>query len=569
MRSRYRVPIMASSRSGWAPPVYSLALSVLVLGPLLGPGYLLLRDAVSTPRSYFTESALGIGDAAARAVPQDALLAAVSTVVDGGIVVKVILLLALSMVGWGAAQLAHTLLPTARTPALLVASTVAIWNPYVAERLLQGHWSLLVGYAALPWTVVAVVTLRRTGRWAWLAVCFAAAGLTPTGAILAVVCGFAACACVVPARRNYALTGAIALAASAPWLVATAMSGSGATGTDPTGVAAFAARAEPGLGTLGSLAGLGGIWNSDAVPATRTSLFALLGTALLLVVIAGGLVPLWRRRRNRVIVALAVLAAVAVVGPALGATGPGIELGEWASAEVPGAGLLRDAQKWVALAMPFYALAAAAGVMWAGARLRTAWLPALAAMLAVVIALPDLGWGVGGQLKPVDYPSGWAAVAETLDGEQGDVAVLPAGMFRIFPYSGDAPVLDPAPRLLPLDVLQTGELLVAGGSVRGEGTRAETVEQVLLTGGSATQLAALGVGWVLLERTTPGEMGDSGRTLQQLEQIFEDDDLALYRVPGDIPDERASALPVLLAHLVWAVLLVGGLGLAIGRRHKP
>ncbi|MGB7363087.1 MAG: hypothetical protein WA931_08635, partial [Rhodococcus sp. (in: high G+C Gram-positive bacteria)] len=58
---------------------WSVALSAAVLGPLLGallPGgdYLLLRDAVSTPRSYLTDSALGLTDSAARAVPQDALV---------------------------------------------------------------------------------------------------------------------------------------------------------------------------------------------------------------------------------------------------------------------------------------------------------------------------------------------------------------------------------------------------------------------------------------------------------------------------------------------------------------
>src|SRR5205823_125746 len=67
------------------PVAWSLALALLVVGPLLGPGYLLLRDAVSTPRSYPTDAALGLGDAAPRAVPQDGLLAAVSTVIDGGI----------------------------------------------------------------------------------------------------------------------------------------------------------------------------------------------------------------------------------------------------------------------------------------------------------------------------------------------------------------------------------------------------------------------------------------------------------------------------------------------------
>ena len=96
------------SRFGWVPALYSLVLSVLILGPMLGPGYLLLRDAVSTPRSYLTDSALGTTDAAARAVPQDALVASLSTVADGGIVVKAIVLLALWLAGWGAAQMVRT-----------------------------------------------------------------------------------------------------------------------------------------------------------------------------------------------------------------------------------------------------------------------------------------------------------------------------------------------------------------------------------------------------------------------------------------------------------------------------
>ena len=37
------------SRFGWVPALYSLVLSVLILGPMLGPGYLLLRDAVTNP----------------------------------------------------------------------------------------------------------------------------------------------------------------------------------------------------------------------------------------------------------------------------------------------------------------------------------------------------------------------------------------------------------------------------------------------------------------------------------------------------------------------------------------
>ncbi|WP_420030210.1 hypothetical protein [Rhodococcus maanshanensis] len=573
------------------PALYSLALAALVLGPLLGPGYLLLRDAVSTPRSYLTDSALGLTDAAARAVPQDALIAALTSVVDGGLVVKAILLSALWLAGWGAARMVAALLPTTGLGPQLLASTVLLWNPYVAERLLQGHWSLLTGYAALPWTVLAALRLRRSPvpwsprSWCPLGLTLAAAGLTPTGALLAST--LAAVLLALPGGAGarwsrLAVTAALAVVASAPWLTATALSGAGAQGSDPAGVAAFAARAEPGLGTLGSLAGLGGIWNSTAVPATRTGIFALVGTAVLLAVVACGLPALWRRRGNPVIVALAVVAAAAVLLPALAATGWGLTAGEWAATRVPGAGLLRDAQKWVALAVPFYALAAAAG---AGAlarlggrvfgtatagRTRTG-VAAAVGIVAVLIALPDLAWGVGGALRPVHYPASWERVAPQLRtaDESGDVAVLPAGMFRLFPYSGDAPVLDPAPRMLPEDVLQTGELIVAEGTVEGEGSRARDVERLLLAGEDADDLENLGVRWVLVEHSTPGPLGQSRRTLDQLDEVYADEELSLYRVAGPVeitaadPARRAASVA---AHLVWAALLAGSaLGLLAHR----
>lgn len=548
------------------PSLYSLVLAVLILGPLLGPGYLLLRDAVSTPRSYVTDSALGLTDAAARAVPQDWLIAMLSSVVDGGIVVQAILVAALWAAGWGAARMAAVLLPGVGLGPQLVASTVMLWTPYVAERLLQGHWSLLTGYAALPWVVCAAVAIRRgrPGAWAALTLCLAVAGLTPTGAILA---GVLAAALLVRTSgswdyRKGAQVACCLLAASAPWLTATVLSGGGGT-SDSAGVAAFAARAEPGLGTIGSLAGLGGVWNSTAVPGSRTSLWALAGTALLLTVVACGLPALWRRRRHPVIGTLALLAGLAVLLPALGATGWGLAVGEWAVVHVPGAGLLRDSQKWVALAAPLYTLAAAAGVRELSKRVPLPGVVPVAAIGAVVLALPDLLWGVGGALKPVRYPPGWQRVVEQLEAssESGDVAVLPAGMFRKFPYSGDAPVLDPAPRMLPADVLQTGQLVVGQATtVAGEGARASRVEQLLLSGSPPTRLTDERVRWVLVERTSPGPLGESGRTLEQLEPVFADAELALYRVPGPIADTEphgARAASV-AAHLLWAALLVGG-----------
>lgn len=536
---------------------WSVLLTAVVLGPLLGAllpggGYLLLRDAVSTPRSYLTPTALGLSDSAARAVPQDAAMAAVTHVVDGGVVVVAVLAAALIAAGVGAAAMASAVLGTRSTWPGLVAATVAVWNPYVAERLLLGHWSLLVGYAALPWVVVAAIGLRTRGTVvsaAPLVLCLAVAGLTPTGVVLCAVLAAVVCAAPGGVRRVWR-TGLVLVGAavvSLPWLVATAVSGAGA-GADPAGVAAFAARAEPGLATIGAVAGLGGIWNSDAVPGSRTTLVALLGTVVLLSIAATGL-PRLLRLRSPVVVAVIATGAAAVVLIALAATPVGLDAGRWANEVIPGAGLLRDGQKWVALWMPALALGAAAAVE---GRNRTS---AIAAIAAVLVVLPDLAWGVHGALRPVQYPAGWSTVADEIGRSDSLVAVLPAGTFRRFDWSGDAPVLDPAPRWLDADVLQTGDLPVGGTSVRGESGAARRVEELLLAGAPASAIAEEGVGWVLVENSD-GDLGDSARTLADLEVVHTDADLTLYAVPDPAPRVRPSSTLVVGAHVVWALMIV-------------
>ncbi|OBF29239.1 hypothetical protein A5727_24415 [Mycobacterium sp. ACS4331] len=559
-------------------PAYALVLALAVTAPLLGPGYLLLRDAVSTPRSHLTDAALGLSQAAPRALPQDFLVALVSAVLDGGILVKALLIAGLWFAGWGAARLAETVLPAVGLPGQFVAATVAIWNPYVAERLLQGHWSLLVGYGCLPWVAVAMLRLRAgqggLAGWAALAFWIALAGLTPTGLLLALVVALVCVSSPGPGTgrlRCAAGAGVIAVLCALPWLVAAAVSDSLATyDSSGAGTAAFAARAEPGLGTLGSLAGLAGIWNAQAVPGSRTTLFALAATAVLVAVVALGLPAVLRRRSA---LGLVALAAAAVLMPALLATGSGVAAVEAASSAFPGLGVLRDGQKWVALAMPGYAVAAAGAVVTLS-RWRLGARPALtaAALCAAVIAvLPDLMWGVWGSVRPVHYPPGWAAVAERIGADPHVVAVLPADSMRRFDWAGSAPVLDPLPRWLDAEVLTTGDLAISGQTVRGEGGDARAVQDLLLSGGDPARLAELGVGWVVVEADSEGEMGSAADTLERLSLEYADGQMRLYRVdgaPAPVPNPRRGLL--IAAHAVWlAVLIAGALGLIRGAQTRP
>jgi hypothetical protein len=536
-------------------------LSLLVTAPLLAPGYLLLRDAVSTPRSYLSDAALGLSEAAPRALPQDFAVALASHVIDGGVVVKALLIAGLWLAGWGAARLTAVVLPDAGLSGQFVAVTLAIWNPYVAERMLQGHWSLLVGYGCLPWVAAAILRLRG-GDGAWWPVVFwiALAGLTPTGLQLASAVAVTCSLAQGPGRSRWACAavslGAAVLAAL-PWLVASAVAGS-LSSSQAAGVAAFAARAEPGLGTLFSLAGLGGIWNGQAVPSSRTTLFAVVATAVLLAVVAVGLPSALRRPAA---VPLLALAAVAVVLPALMATGPGLAFVEATVRTLPGLGVVRDAQKWVALAMPGYAVAGAAAVVTLRHRL-PAVATAVACCVALLAVLPDLAWGVGGKVASVHYPPGWAATAALINADPRPVAVLPPDSMRDFAWAGSATVLDPLPRWVSADVLATGDLLIGGRTVPGEGVRAREVQRLLASGAGAGDMARAGVGWVVVESADSPPLA--------LPVAYRDDDLTLYRVGGDHPAVAHRGV-LIAAHLIWlATLVVGAIGsvaCAIRGRH--
>ena len=540
-------------------------LALLVTAPLLAPGYLLLRDAVSTPRSYLSDSALGLSEAAPRALPQDFAVALASGLIDGGVVVKVLLVAGLLLAGWGAARLAAMVVPEAGLAGQFVAVTIAIWNPYVAERLLQGHWSLVVGYGCLPWVATAMLRLRTSGASPWVGVCalvfwIALAGLTPTGLMLAATVAVT-CVFAPGSGRPRWWCAAVGLGAAVlvalPWLTAAAVAGS-LSSSQAEGVGAFAARAEPGLGTLGSLASLGGIWNADAVPASRTTLFAVVAAVVLLGVVALGLPVLVRRP---VAVPLLILAAVAVVVPAAMATGPGMAFVEATIRTLPGLGVVRDAQKWVALAVPGYSLAGAAAVVTLRHRLPAA-ATALICCAALVATLPDLAWGVGGKMSAVQYPPGWARAAAMINADPRPVAVLPVDSMRRFAWAGDAPVLDPLPRWVRADVLTTGDLTIGGRTVPGEGDRAREVQQLLLTGADRDTLAAAGVGWVVVENNW--NTGWSAPALP-LPVAYGMRTSPCTEWAATIRPRRAAGI-MLAAHWVWlAVLMPGGL-MAVGAR---
>lgn len=140
----------------WGPAGIGLAAGAAVLGPALGPGYVLRYDMVFVPNAPLSPAALGWGDGFPRAVPSDAVAALLGMVLPGDVVQTLLLLTVFVLGAAGAARL----VPGPGLAARSAAALAYVWNPFLAERLLLGQWALLLGYAGLPWVVAAAARYR-------------------------------------------------------------------------------------------------------------------------------------------------------------------------------------------------------------------------------------------------------------------------------------------------------------------------------------------------------------------------------------------------------------------------
>jgi hypothetical protein len=239
-------------------------------------------------------------------------------------------------------------------------------------------------------------------------------------------------------------------------------------------------------------------------------------SAVALGLTVAGLVGVWlgRRRDPRTTLALVVLAGAGLALAWLPATDGGAHASAWLVGNLPGAGLLRDSQKWIA---PFVLLVSV-GVGRLGDLLldrRAAHSPhqrwwVLGLALLPLFLLPGLAWGLLGTLRPSSYPSEWGRVASVMDqvgADDGRTLVLPFSTYRRYDWNHDRAVLDPAPRFFPGELVTEDALVVRGGVVAGESRTARRVRRALATGDAAELrdvLAREQVRWVLLQKGVPG-----------------------------------------------------------------
>lgn len=534
--------------------------TALFLGGSVGvppwDGVYLFRDFVTVPDPVLGANTLG-GDGAPRAVPLDAVVAALSVVLPAGLVARVLLVAPLLLVGSGMTVLLRRYGPVATS----VAAGLAIANPYVAERLLLGQAPSLLGYAMIPWLVGAARSAKSLPVRALLVLAAAApAALTPVGAVMAAVTVLVTALAVgrtspklrdgstrAPAQLGgRALEAAVLLTPvallSLPWVIAGLQDPS--AGTRPEGADAFAVRSDGPLGVIGSVATLGGVWAGGAMPSARDTLaFVLLQLLLVLGALlarstaAAGpfparTVPVPTRRA----LDLAVAAYLGTVLSVLLLAGPLMPL--WrAVQQVPGVALLRDTHRWLGWAACGVAVLFAIGLAVAVDRMRwSRWVAAglsLTAVALAVLTVPDVPSRLARDLHPVALPAEWHQVVDLLNDEaEGRVLLLPWQPFRQVDWVGPTQFLDPFPRALEAEVVHARDLLVRRGAqewlVGGEDP--EIAAELAGPDGvlDTDLLRAQDISHVLIWLGSPGELPSGGG---ELHRAHSGDDWMVLEIP--------------------------------------
>lgn len=558
-------PTTLSPARWWVLAGWSCVISIVTLWPFwlgLRPSEsraFMLRDMFVPYRMIANANTLGSAEGPPRALPQDAIMAIFSPVIPASMLASLLMIAAATLGSWFAAAMAREM-AGARFSAQLAVALFVPWNPFVIERLLQGQWTLAAAGMMLP--AIAYLAAAGPGHRGLLLLLISACAMVPSGLILAAVV-----ALLFSSTSRDRLCNMVACGlASMPWVLPMILAPSpGAATADPASAAAFAARAETGVGTLGALAGLGGIWNADAIPPSRTVASSIAGVVFAIILLLG-VRELWRVYR-----AVAVVTVAAVVLPALLATGPGIAFMGGLLHYVPGAGLFRDTSKFVALAIPGYVLLIATVVercdvrrgsffFDATPRRRPRHLPTIAAAALCglcVLSVPAYPRDIA-PLEEVTVPESWAQLRTVIVASpSGSTLLLPPGNYRMI---GDRPVIAPSLKLLPGHPLDPGFLVVDGKVIDGNPSTMRILSDVM---NGRNTLRENGVGWVLIDWESVQDKKQMDKAMSVLSQpgIRETaaaDNFALYRVSdpqvaNSPSDFRRKAATLLGLVLYWSV----------------
>lgn len=467
---------MSARRQSWRRlpfrrACYFAALSLVILGPLLVPhGYVLTLDTVWGP--HFPVIPPG-EDPILASLPVRLLLAGFQALVGGPLAQTGFLFGFLTLAGIGM----YRLVPGENAWAKYAAGTFYAANPFVYQRLVAGHWGLLLGYALLPFALralrnqLAAPSLRGAlwlAAW-WLACTMASAhflfifGLVFT---VALVIGLLA----RPAKRRWLGYGLLTLGAyllaNLYWLWPLLGRSSMLSYFDHSHLAVFATAANVAGSPWFSVLTLEGFYRTGGagesywaapVPWLMLGVLALAGV---------GLVTVIRRARERDFAITLLSSAYLAIPLAVGVADPATRrFYELLYDHLPGFHAMRESQKFALLLVVVLALYGGVGFGRLRDKLAAGWprrIVTLGMIGLIAAGAGPLWWGA--QLHRVSYPGAWETAGRLIAAEPGgQVLALPWQQYVHLSFTNpDRVVANPAPVVFPRPVYISSRADVPG-----------------------------------------------------------------------------------------------------------
>ena len=435
--------------------------------------------------------------------------------------------------------------------ASFAASVLAIANPYVVERLLLGQGTLLLGYASIPWIVVASRQRGRIRRLLLVTLASVPGALTPWGGVL--VGAVAVAVTVVRRRRPGELVGQAAASSALclVWLVPAVASGSG--GADENGARAFALAGEPGVGMLVSALLGAGVWSSTA-QVIRPGAPLIIAAVLFLMAIGVGARSVLRRSALQTGTLLGSFVLVPLVASLL--SGPLLHW--WSRGQsVPGVALFRDLHRSLAVSTFATVVLAAIGlaaIITTVSERRAAMMAPLALVLPIslsVMLVPDGPGRLHDAYRPIWFTNDWEPAMAAVGDDHGLVLSFPWQPLRRAEWVPGV-FLDPTPKSLGARALVDTTLTVtrdgvtigvadrspqgphAGTQAGGEGEREIDTLRRILTAGPGDPLpsgllTSNGVAHVIFWKDSPGLLP---RLPDEWRRTFDGEHLEVWSDPG-------------------------------------
>ena len=436
------------------------ALAAIITFPLVKSGYILTLDAVITPRVLFapiTSSSF---------IYQN-ILAVLNLFIPSDRIERIILFLIFFLSGWGMYRFTDKNLRFAR----YFAGIFYAINPFVYERVMAGHWQLLLGYSIFPYIVTLTMnyfhdsTKKNTVSLAIMATLLFNIAIH----YLLIFMVFFITMGVTNAylhRQNKEKLNKITrqtiffigltFVLNANWIISSILGISDisqAIKSFTSGdLIAFQSVADSRLGLIFNLLSGYGFWAEAyhyfLLPKDIIIFWPILSLAVILVFGIGLFRHIKEKSNIPILVTLPVLFLLALDiagGVALKSFAPTVF---WLYEKFPILGGFREPQKLVGIVMFCYAYFGSFGL---GKILATIKGKTKLAAFSFFIILPfiytpTVFGGFWGQLKPVWYPSSWEKVNQILKEDKSDFLTLffPWHQYMRFKFANDRVVSNPA-----------------------------------------------------------------------------------------------------------------------------